>query len=130
MKKIIGCLVKYNTPWFNGTIIAPGAFKDCDEKVVPICSSFDKKYDSEYIVGYVTLKCKSDGIYYEGFLNDAEEANKIFKQLFDNKDEYHVGLYAHHIEKNDNAVTDGRIVKVAFSPKTDEASFIDEIIDE
>ena len=34
--KIEGLLVKFNTPWYNGTIITPEAFKSSDGAHVPV----------------------------------------------------------------------------------------------
>ena len=130
MKKIKGCLVKYNVPWYNGTIISPGAFKRCDGYKIPVYDSFDNVFNPDHIVGHADLKCESDGVYYECFLNDSYSANEVFKSISNNKDGYHIGLFANRILKIKGNVTDGDIRFAAFAPKTDGASSIDGITEE
>lgn len=119
---IKGCLMKYNTPWYNSTIISPGAFNSSDGKIVPCLKSFEKK---DHAVGHAELSAKEDGVYYVCTMNESEESEELIQKIIHSH--WELGLYANHIQRKDNVVTEGVIAAIAFHEKCDEASSIFEI---
>ena len=117
-----GCLVKYNVPWFNGTIIKPGAFDKYDVKEIPIWCDFDHKGK---IVGYATLKYEEDGVYYTGVINDSEESDEIIQHVLDL--DLDLGMYAYHIKMKGHDVTSAELLGMAFAQIPDGAACISKI---
>lgn len=129
--KIDGCIVKYNRPWKDGTIIRDGAFKNEDGAYIPITSHFDfGESDDNKIIGYAKLEYRDhDGVYYKGVISDPDMGWHAVKELYENKNDWKIGCFINKLEFNDafRDVKDGRIVYGALSERCDDAAYIENI---
>jgi hypothetical protein len=124
---IKGCLVKYNTPWHDGTIVTQETFKNNAKKIVPINTDFRTMNEPASVVGYAQLLIGEDGVYYSGRLIDSEVSEKMIQKVI--KEKYRLGLYANHIrfKKGTRELIEGNICAMAFTPFIDNAAEVIEI---
>ncbi len=119
--EIKGILVRFNIPWYNGTVIAPEAFKDCHGKTIPITVDFGPFLkDCNPEIGWAELEWKEDGMYYFAHLNQGEKADELIEKVLDH--DWRLGLYANQIKRADHRVVYGKICAAAFSAKCDKAA--------
>lgn len=121
---IKGCLMKYDTPWFDGTIIKPGAFDSSNHKKVPCLYNGESPDD---VVGFAELVCKEDGIYYEFYSNESDRNSYLIKKII--SDNYMPSLFANKVVKEGTNVIKAEILNITFAPETkDQCTNILEII--
>ena len=68
-----GYVTKYNILCADGRTIAPEAFKDCDEKIIPLVSNLSA-LTIDSVIGSISLQHRSDGVYGYGRFNDSQLA--------------------------------------------------------
>lgn len=119
--KIEGLLVKFDEPWYNGTIITPEAFKSSDGAHVPV-SAHDGMIGSapEDIIGHAELEWRPDGIYYVAHLNDTPKTEEMINRTF--YDHWRPALFANEIKKTGDKVKYGRIRGLFFAMTCDAAA--------
>ena len=124
--EIKGILVRFNIPWYNGTVIAPEAFKADDGKAIPITASFGPCLkDDNPEIGWAELEWKEDGMYYTAHLNEGEKADDLVEKVLAH--EWRLGLYANQIRTTGKRVIHGKICAAAFSVKCDKAAAVLEV---
>ena len=57
-----GFVTKYDILCSDDKIIAKNAFDRCNNKIVPLTYNFHDD-DIAFVLGHVTLECRSDGVY-------------------------------------------------------------------
>lgn len=123
-----GYVTKYNILCSDGRTIAPEAFRDCDENVVPLVSTFDSLLP-DVDIGSIMLQHRSDGVYGYGQFNDSPLA-KMYQKLVESQTIGNLCIYANKLKEKNHIVTFGviRAVSIASSGANPEA-YIDCIID-
>ena len=122
---IKGCLVKYDTPWHNGTVIKPGAFDSSRVQKIPISKHFP--YYTGIPIGHADLTYEEDGIYYTAYIDDTCEGNEAVKECKDKK--LALGLYATHVKsgESEKEVVSARLSGASFTIISDGAAMTFEI---
>ena len=95
-----GYVTKYNILCSDGRTIMPGAFKNCDGKVVPLT---DYRIFNN-VLGRVLLENREDGVYGYGVFNNSQQA-KTYQQMVEDKSIEGLGIFANHLKENDKCVT-------------------------
>lgn len=108
-----GYITKYNILCSDGRTIAPEAFKDCDEKVIPLVSNFDvSPIDS--VIGSISLQHRFDGVYGYGRFNGTQ-LGKAYQELVESHAIGDLCIYANELKEKDHIVTFGVIRAVSIS---------------
>lgn len=122
-----GYVTKYNVLCSDGRIIAPEAFKDCDEKIIPLVSNLSA-LTIDSVIGYITLQHRSDGVYGYGRFNDSPLA-KAYRGFVESGAIKDLCIYANKIKEKDHIVTFGVIRAVSIASNgADPEAFIDCVI--
>ena len=118
--KIEGLLVKFDEPWYNGTIITPEAFKSSDGAHVPVSCANGMGTAPEDIIGHAELEWRPDGIYYVAYLNDTPKSDEMIDRTF--YDHWRPALFANEIKKTGDEVKYGKIRGLFFAMTCDAAA--------
>ena len=106
-----GWVTKNNMLCSDGVIIRQGAFKDNDNKKVPLVWMHNYSSPTN-VIGHMILKHEDDGVYGYGYLNESVDA-KAAKEMLKNGDITHLSIGAKNIKKNSNNVIHGNIYEVS-----------------
>lgn len=108
-----GYVTKYDLLCSDGRTIAKDAFKECNNKTVPLTYGFDG--DPTFVVGNVTLEHRSDGVYGYCVVNDTP-SGRIFHRLVKDHEIHDFAIYANKLKEENKIVTYGviRAVSLAF----------------
>lgn len=106
-----GWVTKNNMLCSDGVIIRQGAFKDNDNKKVPLVWMHNYSSPTN-VIGHMILKHESSGVYGYGYLNDSVDA-RAAKEMLKNGDITHLSIGAKNIKKNSNNVIHGNIYEVS-----------------
>lgn len=93
MSDFTGYICKYNKTYNGLYQVSPGAFGDCDGRIVPIV--FDNNHNIEGVIGRATLELREDGVVANCILlkNNYKDAHfRILENL--NNGSYSLGFYA------------------------------------
>ena len=106
-----GWATKYNLACSDGRTISSGAFKHCDEIVVPLV--WNHNYTGpESIIGNATLKHMDEGVYAYGKFNDSDTAQTA-KGLVMHGDITSLSIYANRLQQKGGYVLHGDIKEVS-----------------
>lgn len=106
-----GWATKANVRCADGVTIKPGAFDDCDGAVVPIV--WNHQHDSiDNVLGHGLLKCRPQGVYVYGSLNDGE-SGQAAKIALKHGDIGSMSILANKIRKSGPNVVHGIIREVS-----------------
>lgn len=106
-----GWATKYNLACSDGRTISNGAFKHCDEIVVPLV--WNHNYTGpESIIGNATLKHMDEGVYAYGKFNDSDTAQTA-KGLVMHGDITSLSIYANRLQQKGGYVLHGDIKEVS-----------------
>lgn len=108
MGNFTGYICKYNNTYFGQYQISPGAFGDCNGKVVPVV--FNNDHSIEGVIGHATLELREDGVAANCILFEGSYKDRCFRILDNlNNGSYSLGFYATDAqkshEKDDNGIT-------------------------
>jgi len=106
-----GWATKYNLACSDGRTISNGAFKHCDDVVVPLV--WNHTYTGpESVIGKVTLKHRDEGVYAYGEFNDTETAGTA-RALVEHGDITSLSIYANKLQQKGPYVLHGDIKEVS-----------------
>lgn len=106
-----GWATKANVRCADGATIKPGAFDDCDGAVVPIV--WNHQHDSiNNVLGRGLLKCRPQGVYVYGSLNDGE-SGQAAKIVLKHGDIGSMSILANKVRKSGSNVVHGIIREVS-----------------
>lgn len=106
-----GWATKANVRCADGVTIKPGAFDDCDGAVVPIV--WNHQHDSiDNVLGRGLLKCRPQGVYVYGSLNDGE-SGQAAKIALKHGDIGSMSILANKVRKSGPNVVHGIIREVS-----------------
>lgn len=106
-----GWATKANVRCADGVTIKPGAFDDCDGAVVPIV--WNHQHDSiDNVLGRGLLKCRPQGVYVYGSLNDGE-SGQTAKIALKHGDIGSMSILANKVRKSGPNVVHGIIREVS-----------------
>lgn len=106
-----GWATKANVRCADGVTIKPGAFDDCDGAVVPIV--WNHQHDSiDNVLGRGLLKCRPQGVYVYGSLNDGE-SGQTAKIALKHGDIGSMSILANNVRKSGPNVVHGIIREVS-----------------
>lgn len=126
-----GYVTKYNVLCSDGRTIAPEAFKDCDEKVIPLVSNLNA-LQPDSVIGSITLQHRLDGVYGYGRFNNSPLA-KTYQKLIESHAIGDLCIYANKLKEKDHIVTFGVIRAVSITPSGNGANpeaYIDCVINQ
>lgn len=106
-----GWATKANVRCADGVTIKPGAFDDCDGKIVPVV--WNHQHDSiENVLGHALLKCRPEGVYAYGSLNESE-SGQMARLALKHGDIGSLSILANKIQKSGSNVVHGIIREVS-----------------
>ena len=106
-----GWATKANVRCADGVTIKPGAFDDCDGKVVPVV--WNHQHDSiDNVLGHALLKCRPEGVYVYGSLNEGE-SGQAARIALKHGDIGSLSILANKIRKSGSNVVHGIIREVS-----------------
>lgn len=106
-----GWATKVNVRCADGMTIKPGAFDDCDGKVVPVV--WNHQHDSiDNVLGQALLKCRPEGVYVYGSLNESE-SGQAARIVLKHGDIGSLSILANKIRKSGSDVVHGIIREVS-----------------
>ncbi len=95
----------------DGRVIGPGAFKDKDQKKIPLV--WQHRHDGpQNILGHALIEDRPDGVYTYGFFNDTEQG-RTAKELVQHGDVEALSIFATQLEHNKNIVVHGNLIEVS-----------------
>ena len=106
-----GWVTKNDIRCADGVVIKHGAFKDNDQKQVPLVWNHNHSAPNN-VLGHVLLHNMDGGVYGYGFFNDGSEA-KDAKELISHGDINAMSIGANRIRKVGEDVVHGRIYEVS-----------------
>ena len=106
-----GWVTKNDVRCADGVVIKHGAFKDNDQKQVPLVWNHNHSAPNN-VLGHVLLHNMDGGVYGYGFFNDGSEA-KDAKELISHGDINAMSIGANRIRKVGEDVVHGRIYEVS-----------------
>lgn len=102
-----GWATRHDVTCGDGRIIKPGAFKDSDQKIVPLVWNHNHK-DADNVLGHALLEYRDEGVYaYAKFNNTAQGGNA--KELVRNGDITSLSIFANKLKQKKNEVLHGNI---------------------
>jgi hypothetical protein len=111
-----GYVTKYNILCSDGRTIMPGAFKNCDGKVIPLVDYDYSCFNTlDNVLGHILLENREDGVYGYGIFHNSQRA-KTYQQLVEDELINGLGIYANQLKANDKCVIYGVIQSVALCP--------------
>ena len=106
-----GWATKANVKCADGVTIKPGAFDDCDGKIVPVV--WNHQHDRiENVLGHALLKCRPEGVYAYGSLNEGD-SGQMARIALKNGDIGSMSILANKIRKSGSNVVHGIIREVS-----------------
>lgn len=106
-----GWATKANVKCADGVTIKPGAFDDCDGKIVPVV--WNHQHDRiENVLGHALLKCRPEGVYAYGSLNEGD-SGQMARIALKNGDIGSMSILANKIRKSGLNVVHGIIREVS-----------------
>lgn len=106
-----GWATKVNVRCADGVTIKPGAFNDCDGKIVPVV--WNHQHDSiDNVLGHALLKCRPEGVYAYGSLNESE-SGQMARVALKHGDIGSLSILANKIQKSGTNVVHGIIREVS-----------------
>ena len=106
-----GWATKANVRCADGVTIKPGAFDDCDGKVVPVV--WNHQHDSiDNVLGHALLKCRPEGVYVYGSFNEGE-SGQAARIALKHGDIGSLSILANKIRKSGSNVVHGIIREVS-----------------
>ena len=106
-----GWATKVNVRCADGVTIKPGAFDDCDGTVVPVV--WNHQHDSiDNVLGHALLKCRPEGVYVYGSLNEGE-SGQAARIALKHGDIGSLSILANKIRKSGSDVVHGIIREVS-----------------
>lgn len=106
-----GWATKANVRCADGVTIKPGAFDDCDGKIVPVV--WNHQHDSiDNVLGHALLKCRPEGVYAYGSLNESE-SGQMARLALKHGDIGSLSILANKIQKSGSNVVHGIIREVS-----------------
>lgn len=106
-----GWATKANTRCYDGLIIAPDAFKECDGKTVPMVYNHDHS-SVDNVIGHCLLKNRPQGVYCYAKFNDTD-TGRTAKACVENGDLNAFSIYANGMQKVGKTVKHGFIREVS-----------------
>lgn len=106
-----GWVTKNDIRCTDGVVIKHGAFKDNDQKKVPLVWNHNHNTPGN-ILGHIILHNRDEGVYGYGYFNESEEA-KDAKTLIQHGDINHMSIGANKIKRQGTNVVHGRIYEVS-----------------
>lgn len=106
-----GWATKANITCSDGRVIMRDAFKDNDDKIVPLVWNHDRN-DPSNVLGHALLENRSDGVYVYGTFNDTEKG-QIAKKLVRSGDVCALSIYANKLKQHGACVVHGDIREVS-----------------
>ena len=106
-----GWATKYGIHCTDGRTIMPGAFKDCDGKVVPLVWNHQHK-DVNEVLGNVLLQHRDEGVYAYGTFNDTE-SGQTAKKLVEHGDVNAMSIHANRLKEHMSQVMHGNMIEVS-----------------
>ena len=106
-----GWATKANTRCYDGLIIAPDAFKECDGKTVPMVYNHDHS-SVDNVIGHCLLKNRPQGVYCYAKFNDTD-TGRTAKACVENGDLNAFSIYANGLQKVGKTVKHGFIREVS-----------------
>lgn len=106
-----GYATRTNIKCSDGRIINKGAFDACNGSRVPLVFQHNHS-DPNYVLGFVDLEVRDDGVYARGAFNDTDNGRNAKKQV-QHGDLTHMSIYANQIQQNGPNVIHGNIREVS-----------------
>lgn len=106
-----GWATKAKTKCYDGLTIAPGAFKECSGKVVPMVYNHDHA-NVDNVIGHCLLENRPGGVYCYAKFNDTP-TGRTAKACVESGDLNAFSIYANCIKKTGNTVQHGIIQEVS-----------------
>jgi len=95
----------------DGRKIGAGAFKDKDQKKIPLV--WQHRHDGpQNILGHALIEDRDDGVYTYGFFNDTEQG-RTAKELVQHGDVEALSIFANQLEHQGNLVVHGNLIEVS-----------------
>lgn len=106
-----GYASKANVLCTDGRKIGSGAFKDKDQKKIPLV--WQHRHDGpQNILGHALIEDRPDGVYTYGFFNDTEQG-RTAKELVQHGDVEALSIFANQLEHTGNVVVHGNLIEVS-----------------
>lgn len=106
-----GIATKYGIRCEDGLVLAPGAFKGCDGKKVPLVWNHGHN-DVENVIGHAILEERGDCVYAHCKLNNSKKANHT-RECLANNDLDALSIFANKLQRNGSDVKHGIIREVS-----------------
>lgn len=95
----------------DGRVIQPGAFKDKDQKKIPLVWSH-RHEEPENVLGHALVEDRPEGVYVYGFFNETPKGQTA-KMAVQHGDLDSLSIYANRLEHQGNNVVHGNLVEVS-----------------
>lgn len=109
-----GWATRYNLLCSDGRTIRPGAFADCDGKIVPIVWGHDHS-GTKSILGNALLQHTDEGVYIHGSFNNTEDGQRA-KEETAHGDIRYLSIFATKLKEQAGNVFKGTIKEVSLVP--------------
>ena len=106
-----GYVTRNNLKCADGRTILPGAFKDCDGKIVPLVWHHQHN-DPSNVLGHALLENRSDGVYGYCSFNDTP-SGQVAKETVKHGDITSLSIYANRLQQRGKDVVHGVIREVS-----------------
>ena len=127
IKSITGCLIKYDKPWPDGSIIQKGAFNENPIDKIPVTTHFR---DWTNTIGFCELEYRDDGVYYIFHPVDTEAAKRVLDEKTVWDENCYIGPFCNKVcrQKEDQKIVEkANIVSGAISFGKYESSYVESI---
>ena len=106
-----GYATKYDIKCSDGRTIRKGAFKDCNQKKVPLVWQHMHE-DSDNVLGHAILENRNDGMFTYGYFNDTPKGINA-KKMVEHGDITMVSIWANELQQVGNDVMHGDIKELS-----------------